>query len=164
VTGADSDDVRAAFDVWAAGTRYTHEHFCVDPTQFVGRIPAEEFRRAEAELLAALPSLFDKLKWLQDEREAVIACVNIYGDEMVHRALHDIGFASRSTPTTLHRYDYALSLDRVSAACACEGYWPCDMEGHRTYDIRDYDGEFRCVPDCQHPSHASEVGDWTEGP
>jgi hypothetical protein len=64
----------------------------------------------------------------------------------------------------LHRYDYALSFERVSAACACEGYWPCDMDGHRTYDERDYDGDWRCVPDCQHPSHASEVGDWTEGP
>lgn len=58
----------------------------------------------------------------------------------------------------VHRYDHALSFDRVTAACAaCEGYWPCDLAGHKgffTYSaIHDQEG-WRCAPDCEHEAHS----------
>lgn len=37
---------------------------------------------------------------LEEERQAVIDAVNLYGDETLHKALDDIGFAVSSPPET----------------------------------------------------------------
>jgi hypothetical protein len=57
---------------------------------------------------------------------------------------------------THHRYDVGVSLDRISAACTCEGYWPCEMAGHTTFDEPgppDDEDAWHCSPTCPHPSH-----------
>lgn len=44
---------------------------------------------------AAVLDLLATIDEFRAEREAVIAAVNLYGDDVLHRALDDIGFAPR---------------------------------------------------------------------
>lgn len=54
--------LRAAFERWAEGTRYTHEHFWADPSKFVGHTPAGEHRAAEVAVLQGVPLLLAALE------------------------------------------------------------------------------------------------------
>lgn len=59
---------------------------------------AEAFRAGElddAHLLAEHRAACERIKELEAERQDVIVCVNLYGDELLHAALDNIGFAPR---------------------------------------------------------------------
>lgn len=52
---ADFTSLREAFDDWSHGNTHTHEHYVVDETKFVGRVPALIHRRAEQMMMAFIP-------------------------------------------------------------------------------------------------------------
>lgn len=63
----------------------------------------------------------------------------------------------------VHRYDHALSFDRITAACAgCEAEWPCDLAGHKGgygYSVVTEDEFWWCAIDCPHPRHSGSRED-----
>lgn len=61
--GDEPSPLAAVVDRWCEGTRYEHEHFVADPTQFVGHVPARDHRAAESLVLAALPALVEFAEW-----------------------------------------------------------------------------------------------------
>lgn len=59
-------------DTWVSGVAYTHEHFSVDPRQFVGHVPAAAFHEAESYAIAIVPTLLLDIDQLREMIRRVV--------------------------------------------------------------------------------------------
>jgi hypothetical protein len=80
-------DVEVAIEVAKATVRVTRTG--ASPSQILARQWKSRAKKAEAEV-----------EKLREERRAVLDCINLYGDEVLHKALDAIGFVPRAALTS----------------------------------------------------------------
>lgn len=98
-------------------------------------------------LCARCVALKERVAELEQERAAVIACLNIAGDSIVHRALTDAGLL------------IGIGDEPLCATCRDTG-WVCDEHGvGACQPCVAIDGSLSGCPGCDHDRYLDEIVD-----